>query len=137
MAIKTDGTQYGYCVFKAGSTELVVEAVGDDAPEEDKVLVGRFTGLSFTVQDAEAKYHELTARGVLFTGPPERQLWGGILATLQDPAGNELHQPSASASPMKTVHASLSFGVRQSKWCGLTGRSTGHFAAVRVWASKA
>ena len=90
LAIKADGTQYGYCVFKAGSTELVVEAVGDDAPEEDKVLVGRFTGLSFTVQDAEAKYHELTARGDLFTGPPERQLWGGILATLQDPAGNEL-----------------------------------------------
>ena len=90
MAIKTDGTQYGYCVFKAGSTELVVEAVGDDAPEEGKVLVARFTGLSFTVQDAEAKYHELVARGVLFTGPPERQLWGGILATLQDPAGNEL-----------------------------------------------
>ena len=50
---------------------------------------------------------------------------------------NEFVQPSASASPMKTVHASLSFGVRQSKWCGLTGRSTGHFAAVRVWASKA
>ena len=50
---------------------------------------------------------------------------------------NRLHQPSASAGPMKTVHASLSFGVRQPKWCGLTGRSTGHFAAVRVWASKA
>ena len=90
LAIKADGTQYGYCVFKAGSTELVVEAVGDDAPEVDKVLVGRFTGLSFTVRDVEAKYHELAARGVPFTGPPERQLWGGILATLQDPAGNEL-----------------------------------------------
>ena len=50
---------------------------------------------------------------------------------------SELHQPSASAVPMKTVHASLSFGVRRSKWCGLTSRSTGHFAAGRVWASKA
>ena len=50
---------------------------------------------------------------------------------------SELHQPSASAGSMKTVHAWLSFGVKRPKWCGLTGRSTGHFAAVLVWASKA
>ena len=99
LPIKADGSKYGYCVFKAGSTELVVEAVAEDAPEEDKVLVGRFTGLSFTVQDAEAKHRELAARGVPFTGLPEMQLWGGILATLQDPSGNELQivqQPAAA-----------------------------------------
>jgi predicted enzyme related to lactoylglutathione lyase len=90
LPIKADGSEYGYCVFKAGSTELVVETVADDAPEEEKVLVGRFTGLSFTVQDAEAKHRELAARGVPFTGQPEKQFWGGILATLQDPSGNEL-----------------------------------------------
>jgi catechol 2,3-dioxygenase-like lactoylglutathione lyase family enzyme len=28
--------------------------------------------------------------GVAFTGLPEQQSWGGILATLRDPAGNEL-----------------------------------------------
>ena len=44
---------------------------------------------------------------------------------------SELHQPSASAVPMKAVHASLSFGVRRSKWCGLTNRSTGPIAACR------
>jgi len=54
LAIKADGSPYGYCVFKAGRTELVVETVADDAPEEERALVGRFTGLSFTVQDAEA-----------------------------------------------------------------------------------
>ena len=90
LPIKVDGSEYGYCVFKAGSTELVVETVADDAPEEEKVLVGRFTGLSFTVQDAEAKHRELAALGVPFTGLPEKQFWGGILATLQDPSGNEL-----------------------------------------------
>ena len=90
LPIKADGSEYGYCVFKAGSTDLVVETVADDAPEEEKVLVGRFTGLSFTVQDAEAKYRELAALGVPFTGLPEKQFWGGILATLQDPSGNEL-----------------------------------------------
>lgn len=83
----------------AGRTELVVETVADDAPEEDKVLVGRFTGLSFTVQDVAKKHKELVALGVLFTGLPEKQLWGGTLATLQDPSGNELQivqQPTAA-----------------------------------------
>jgi predicted enzyme related to lactoylglutathione lyase len=90
LVLKVDGSQYGYCVFKAGGTELVVETVADGAPEEDRVLVGRFTGLSFTVQDIEAKHRELASRGVHFTGMPEKQSWGGILATLQDPSGNEL-----------------------------------------------
>ena len=90
LVVKADGTEYGYCVFKAGNTDLVVETVADDAPEEDRVLVGRFTGLSFAVPGIEAKHLELAARGVRFTGLPEKQSWGGVLATLQDPSGNEL-----------------------------------------------
>jgi predicted enzyme related to lactoylglutathione lyase len=90
LPLNADGSQYGYCVFKAGSTELVLEVVADDAPEEDRILVGRFTGLSFTVQDIEEKHRQLVALGVPFTGAPEKQFWGGILATLQDPSGNEL-----------------------------------------------
>ena len=43
----------------------------------------------------------------------------------------ELHQPSASAGSMKTVCASLSFGVWRPKRCGLTIRSTGPIAAGR------
>jgi uncharacterized glyoxalase superfamily protein PhnB len=70
--------------------ELVVESVAADAPEEERILVGRFTGLSFTVQDIEARYRELLALGVPFTGLPEKQMWGGTLATFQDPSGNEL-----------------------------------------------
>lgn len=99
LPLKADGSQYGYCVFKAGNTELVVEAVADDAPEEEKILVGRFTGLSFTVQDCGEKHRALVALGVPFTGAPEKQSWGGILATLQDPSGNELQivqQPTAA-----------------------------------------
>jgi predicted enzyme related to lactoylglutathione lyase len=90
LPLKADGSQYGYCVFRSGGTDLVVERVAADAPEDDQVLVGRFTGLSFTVADAAAKYRELQALGVLFTEPPEKQFWGGILATLQDPSGNQL-----------------------------------------------
>lgn len=99
LKLKADGSRFGYCVFKAGYTELVVESVAQDAPEEDRNLVGRFTGLSFTVQDAAAKHKDLQALGVHFTGAPEKQPWGGILATLLDPSGNELQivqQPSAA-----------------------------------------
>ena len=99
LPLQADGSQYGYCVFKAGNTELVIETVADGAPEEDKVLVGRFTGLSFTVQDIAKKHKKLVALGVPFTGVPEKQLWGGTLATLRDPSGNELQivkQPAAA-----------------------------------------
>ena len=90
LRLTDDGTAHEYCVFKSGSTALVVESVPDDAPEDAKALVGRFTGLSFTVQDTEAKHRELEALGVPFTDLPEKQFWGGILATLQDPSGNGL-----------------------------------------------
>ncbi len=90
LELKADGCNYGYCVFSVGATDLVVESVAEDAPQEDKALVGRFTGLSFAVEDAAAKHQELLARGVRFTGAPEEQFWGGILATLQDPSNNGL-----------------------------------------------
>lgn len=82
--------EHGYCVFSTGGVQLVVESVSDDAPQEDQELVGRFTGLSFTVPDVQQTYRSLVAAGVEFTGAPEKQAWGGILATLRDPAGNEL-----------------------------------------------
>ncbi|MET3493472.1 VOC family protein [Variovorax boronicumulans] len=90
LPIKADGSAQGFCVFDAGAMSLVVEHVDANAPAEDQVLVGRFTGLSFDVADIQAKFTELSKRGVVFAGPPERQEWGGVLATLRDPAGNEL-----------------------------------------------
>lgn len=90
LALQADGLDHGYCVFNAGASTLVVEAVDADAPEEEQVLVGRFTGLSFEVPNAQAMYEALSSRGVVFTGLPEKQFWGGTLATLRDPAGNEI-----------------------------------------------
>jgi catechol 2,3-dioxygenase-like lactoylglutathione lyase family enzyme len=90
LPIKADGAAHGYCVFDAGNSELVVESVQADAPQEEQMLVGRFTGLSFQVPDVHKKYEELAARGVEFSGLPEKQFWGGTLATLRDPDGNEI-----------------------------------------------
>ena len=89
LAVKADGSPHGYCVFAGGATDIVVEVVGDDAPQDEQVLVGRFTGLSFAVTDAAAKFGELSAAGVQFSGLPEKQVWGGIVATFSDPSGNE------------------------------------------------
>ena len=65
--------------------------------------------------------------------PLHRLPWAALNLHLR----NELHQSNASAREMKTFIFLVSTGVRRTKRRGLTGRSTGHFAAVRVWASKA
>lgn len=59
LPIKADGSRQGYCVFNVGSADLVIESVADNASEECRALVGRFTGLSFKVHDASAKHEEL------------------------------------------------------------------------------
>lgn len=90
LPLKIDGESDGFLVFRPGGLDLIVEAVPVDAPDDDRVLVGRFTGLSFTVPDIHSKYTELRAKGVTFSGAPEPQAWGGTLATFMDPAGNGL-----------------------------------------------
>lgn len=85
-----DGTEEGFCRFDTGQVQLVVELVTPDESPEDQAMVGRFTGLSFGVADVRTAYAALTVAGVHFTGPPEQQFWGGWLATLVDPDGNEM-----------------------------------------------
>lgn len=89
LQVHAEGLAQGYCVFNAGNCELVVEAVPADAPASDQALVGRFTGLSFLVPSVHVAHQDLTRRGVEFTGAPERQFWGGTLATFRDPDGNQ------------------------------------------------
>jgi catechol 2,3-dioxygenase-like lactoylglutathione lyase family enzyme len=96
LPLKHDGAEYGFCLFRPGGIDLLIEAVPKDAPADDIELVGRFTGLSFAVPDINATYTEMLAKGVKFTGEPERQPWGGILATFQDRAGNGLQLVQAA-----------------------------------------
>lgn len=90
LPLKADGSAQGYCILETGAVQLILEAVPADAPADDKAFVGRFTGLSFAVDDIQQKYRELQALGVEFSGEPELQVWGGWLATLLDPSGNGL-----------------------------------------------
>ncbi len=97
LPLKADGSAQGYCIFDTDGTQLIVEAVTPDDPADDQALVGRFTGLSFATPDIHLKHRELVARGVPFSGAPERQFWGGWLATLNDPAGNGIQLVQLSA----------------------------------------
>jgi predicted enzyme related to lactoylglutathione lyase len=50
--------------------------------------VRRFVGVSLQVDDAQATYERLVARGVEFHSLPEKQSWGGVLASFMDTSGN-------------------------------------------------
>ncbi len=85
------GASEGYCVFDVGGNiNVILEAVAFDADEQDQAYVGRLTGVSFRVDDIAIAYARMRANGVVFTGGPEKQFWGGTLATFHDPARNEL-----------------------------------------------
>jgi catechol 2,3-dioxygenase-like lactoylglutathione lyase family enzyme len=78
----------GWALFDLDGKNIVVEAMPADDPERD--LVGRLLAVSFEVDDIDAVYRSLTAKGVAFEQPPEKQSWGGTLAFARDPAGNIL-----------------------------------------------
>jgi len=77
----------GVCVYDLPGTKLILEEV--DLSEPDAVgMVGRFTGISFAVDDIKTTYSTLKAKGVNFEGEPEMEEWGGALAHFRDPADN-------------------------------------------------
>ena len=90
LSIEARDEERGFCMFDTGDTKLIVEAVDSKEDEQHRALVGRFTGISFPVDDIQSKHCQLSAAGVEFSGPPELQYWGGWLATFEDPAGNAL-----------------------------------------------
>lgn len=82
------GPAAGYVVFDTGA-DLVLETVDDDSDIAADVLIGRFTGLSFAVDDIRAALLDL-GEAIDVVGGPELQSWGGTLATIADPDGNQL-----------------------------------------------
>lgn len=78
----------GFVVFHAGA-DVVLETVGTDSEIPADELVGRFTGVSFAVDDVRSTMAELDGH-VHVIGEPELQSWGGTLATIADPDGNQL-----------------------------------------------
>ena len=57
-------------------------------PSIDTVLLGRFLGFSLEVKDMDNFYQKSIELGIIFTGPPEEQVWGGIMTLVIDCSGN-------------------------------------------------
>ncbi len=47
--------------------------------------------ISFVVEDVDAIYKDLKAKGIAFNGEPADQEWGARLVGLKDPDGNNLY----------------------------------------------
>ncbi len=87
LALQFKDAKAGWAEFDVGGARLGLERVADD-DAEGQALVGRFLGISLQVDDIEATYERLQAKGVVFMEPPSKQAWGGCLAHLRDPEGN-------------------------------------------------
>ena len=70
----------GWSEFVTGETTLALH------PASDKNPTGKIE-LGFTVADVEAFYRDMSAKGVLFTMPPKKQDFGGVLAQFVDSEG--------------------------------------------------
>jgi predicted enzyme related to lactoylglutathione lyase len=56
-------------------------------PDGHEDRIGTFSSISFTTDDIQKTYRELSARGVEFEGPPQTAEWGAF-ALFKDPDGN-------------------------------------------------
>jgi lactoylglutathione lyase len=88
LELREAATTPDWAVFDIDGKHLIIEKVPPDDPEHN--LVGRFLAVSFDVDDIDAAYRDLTAKGGSFAEPPAKQVWGGTLAFLRDPDGNTL-----------------------------------------------
>src|SRR6516164_7038894 len=70
----------GWTEFVTGETTLALH------PASDKNPAGKVE-LGFTVPNVEAFYRDMSAKGVLFSMPPKKQDFGGVLAQFVDSEG--------------------------------------------------
>ena len=79
-----DGTQRWIELRVANSATRVVLFT----PPGHEERIGTFFNGSFACDDVKATYRQLSARGVEFVAPPEKQPWGEF-AIFKDPDGNQ------------------------------------------------
>jgi lactoylglutathione lyase len=80
----------GVAVLSLGEGPTLSLETVDPADAEDSEMVGRFTAISFRVDDIQVAHDSLRSHGVSFDHAPEKMQWGGITAHFRDPAGNTL-----------------------------------------------
>jgi len=77
--------------FKSGEdVSLAIQPCDPDYSIMGSKMIGRYVGVTLMVDNIAEEYERLAAKGVVFTGAPEKQAWGGILAHFKDLDGNVL-----------------------------------------------
>ncbi|MDA9064310.1 VOC family protein [Pseudomonadales bacterium] len=87
LVLQSSEPQSGYASFAAGPVRLGI-AVADDTQQ---ALIGRHTGIGFSVKNLQQDYERLAALGVTFLMLPTKQSWGGFMAMFNDPDGNHFY----------------------------------------------
>jgi lactoylglutathione lyase len=95
-----------FVAFQLGEARLSVglhSQVHGPAKEPVRVTV------NLNVAGIHAAYHDLVARGVTFLRPPEREHWGGWVASFRDPDGNllQLLQQPGNEGDEPPIHADI------------------------------
>jgi len=80
LGLKMKFESPGWSEFVTGETTLALH------PASDKNPAGKVE-LGFTVPDVAAFYRDMSGKGVLFTMPPKKQDFGGMLAQFVDSEG--------------------------------------------------
>jgi serine phosphatase RsbU (regulator of sigma subunit)/predicted enzyme related to lactoylglutathione lyase len=71
-----------------GSATLSLAEVTPGTKEHESI--GRSPTIVFLSENVVAKYEQWRDRGVHFSEPPHKPVWGGLYASLEDPDGNSL-----------------------------------------------
>ncbi|PRZ42471.1 putative glyoxalase superfamily protein PhnB [Antricoccus suffuscus] len=66
--------------------ELAINEAAKFGQSTDRI--GGDSGISFVIDDVTSWYEEMKAKGVSFSGPPEKMPWGDVGAHFEDPDGN-------------------------------------------------
>ena len=85
----------GFMAFQFGDTRLSISdhSEVDDGPKDPLRIM-----VNLAVDDIHSAYQRLRGKGVEFLREPEKEHWGGYIATFKDTDGNVLQllqQPSA------------------------------------------
>jgi predicted enzyme related to lactoylglutathione lyase len=87
LGLKPRSVKAGFANFEWGRFRLSIgrhSRVKGQSSEPERIMV------NFSVGDIESMYRRLRSAGVEFIRPPEREKWGGWVATFRDPDGNTL-----------------------------------------------
>ncbi len=87
LELQYSDEKFGYASFDGGPVRIGVAQI-DPADPQQAGLVGRQTGVGFSVDDVEATHRRLSAQGVAFPMEPQKQPWGGFMGLFADPDGN-------------------------------------------------